>query len=65
MIAIASAAITFALVFYTIGVFTERHSGTLKASHLVLFYLGLPCDTAGTVVMSVIARGPRRTRRMR
>ena len=57
MIAIASAAITLALVLYTIGVFAERHSGTLKAGHLVFFYLGLVCDTAGTAVMSVIARG--------
>ena len=57
MIAIASAAITLALVLYTIGVFAERRSGTLKASHLVFFYLGLACDTAGTAVMSVIARG--------
>ena len=54
---IASVAITLALVFYTIGVFAERHSGTLTASHLVFFYLGLVCDTAGTAVMSVIAQG--------
>ena len=37
----ASTAITFALVFYTIGVFGERRAGTLKKSHLVLFWLGL------------------------
>ena len=57
MIGIASAAITLALVFYTIGVFAERRSGTLTASHLIFFYLGLACDTAGTAVMSVIAQG--------
>ena len=57
MIGIASAAITLALVFYTIGVFVERRSGTLTASHLVFFYLGLACDNAGTAVMSVIAQG--------
>lgn len=57
MIGIASAAITLALVLYTIGVFAERRSGTLTASHLVFFYLGLACDTAGTAVMSVIAQG--------
>ena len=57
MIGIASAAITLALVFYTIGVFAERRSGTLKANHLIFFFLGLVCDTAGTAVMSIIARG--------
>lgn len=54
MIGVASTAISLALVFYTIGVFAERRSGTLKTSHLVFFYLGLACDTA---VMSIIARG--------
>ena len=57
MVATASSAITFALVFYTIGVFAERRAGTLKLSHIVFFYLGLACDTAGTAVMSVIAQG--------
>ena len=57
MVAIASNAITFALVFYTIGVFAELRAGTLKLSHIMFFYLGLACDTAGTAVMSVIAPG--------
>jgi len=35
MIGVASTAISLALVFYTIGVFAERRSGTLKTSHLV------------------------------
>ena len=51
MVAIASSTITFALVFYTIGVFAERRAGTLKLSHIMFFYLGLACDTAGTAVM--------------
>ena len=57
MIAIASTAITLALVFYTIGVFAERLAGTLKLGHIIFFYMGLVFDTAGTAVMSVIARG--------
>lgn len=52
----ASTAITLALVFYTIGVFGERRAGTLKKSHLVLFWLGLICDTTGTAIMTTIAR---------
>ena len=41
MIAIASTAITLALVFYTIGVFAERRAGTLKLGHIIFFYMGL------------------------
>ena len=57
MIAIASTAITLALVFYTIGVFAERRAGTLKLGHIIFFYMGLVFDTAGTAIMSLIARG--------
>ena len=52
----ASTAITLALAFYTIGVFGERRAGTLKKSHLALFWLGLICDTTGTTIMTAIAR---------
>lgn len=47
--------ITLALVFYTIGVWSERISGKLKPWHLVLFYFGLICDTLGTSFMSKIS----------
>ena len=57
VIAIASTAITLALVFYTIGVFNEHRAGTLNLSHIIFFYMGLVFDTAGTAAMSVIARG--------
>ena len=56
MLGFATVAITGALVFYTIGVFAERQSGTLKLNHIVLFYLGLTCDTTGTACMSFIAQ---------
>lgn len=49
--------ITAALVFYTIGVWSEKLQGKLKAWHLILFYLGLVCDTLGTGYMSQIAGG--------
>ena len=52
----ASTAITLALAFYTIGVFGERRAGTLKKSHLALFWLGLICDMTGTTIMTAIAR---------
>jgi uncharacterized repeat protein (TIGR03987 family) len=43
--------ITLALVFYSIGVWSERIQGKLKLWHLVFFYLGLICDTWGTGLM--------------
>ncbi|CEK34118.1 membrane protein,conserved hypothetical protein [[Clostridium] sordellii] len=48
--------ITLALVFYTVGVFSERKAKKLKKSHVVIFYLGLICDTTGTFLMSQIAK---------
>ncbi|MGN0427425.1 MAG: HsmA family protein [Agathobacter sp.] len=47
--------ITLALVFYTIGVWSEHRAKTLKVIHLVFFWLGLCMDTTGTMLMSRIA----------
>ncbi len=47
--------INLALVFYTIGVWSEKIQGTLKLWHLGLFLLGLVCDTTGTLLMESIA----------
>ena len=49
--------ITSALIFYTIGVWSEKNQGELKRWHLLLFYLGLIFDTLGTTLMSKIAQG--------
>jgi uncharacterized repeat protein (TIGR03987 family) len=49
--------ITLALVFYSIGVWSERIAGRLKPWHLVFFWLGLVCDTAGTALMMEMAGG--------
>lgn len=56
MLITAIAAITAALVFYTWGVFSERRAHTLKKGSLLLFWLGLICDSTGTYVMSLIAK---------
>lgn len=53
----ASAAITLALVFYTVGVFSERKSGLLRRSHLACFWCGLVFDTTGTALMTNMAAG--------
>ena len=49
--------ITLALVFYSIGVWSERIAGRLKPWHLVFFFLGLICDTWGTGLMIEMAGG--------
>jgi uncharacterized repeat protein (TIGR03987 family) len=43
--------INLALVFYSIGVWSERFAGKLKAWHLAFFWLGIVCDTWGTGLM--------------
>jgi uncharacterized repeat protein (TIGR03987 family) len=48
--------ITLALIFYTIGVWAERKSNTLKKWHVITFWLGLICDTTGTLTMERISR---------
>ncbi len=47
--------ITLALVFYSIGVWSERFAGRLKPWHLAFFWAGLACDTAGTGIMMEMA----------
>jgi uncharacterized repeat protein (TIGR03987 family) len=55
MLVSAIVIITLALVFYTIGVWSERIQGTLKRWHAAAFGLGLACDLTGTFLMSRIA----------
>ena len=50
-------AITAALVFYTIGVWSEHRAKWLKPTHLVFFWLGLIMDATGTYLMSQISVG--------
>lgn len=57
MLMYAIISITLALVFYTVGVWSEKLQGELKSWHLVVFWLGLVFDTFGTTIMSKIAGG--------
>lgn len=43
--------INLALLFYSIGVWSERFQGRLKIWHTVFFWMGLVCDTWGTGMM--------------
>ena len=49
--------ISLALVFYTIGVWSERFAGRLKGWHLNFFWGGLVFDTVGTGMMMESAGG--------
>ncbi len=49
--------ITLALVFYSIGVWSERWAGRLKPWHLIFFWAGLACDSTGTGIMLDMAGG--------
>ena len=55
MLAAAIVIITLALVFYTIGVWSERVQGILKPWHAVMFGIGFVCDATGTFLMTRIA----------
>jgi uncharacterized repeat protein (TIGR03987 family) len=44
-----------ALLFYSVGVWGSWLSAKLGAPHLLLFWLGWLCDTAGTEIMRRIA----------
>ena len=47
-------AITLALVFYSIGVWSERLARILKPKHLAFFWAGFVFDTAGTTLMTIL-----------
>ncbi|SFD24198.1 HsmA family protein [Clostridium uliginosum] len=57
MLVYAIMSITSALIFYTIGVWSEKKQGELKKWHMLVFYLGLVFDTLGTTLMSKIVKG--------
>ncbi len=48
---LAIIAMTTALIAYSIGVWGEKRSGTIKPLHLGAFWFGLLCDTTGTELM--------------
>lgn len=52
MLLYAILTITLALVFYSVGVWSEKMQGKLKRWHLVMFWVGFAFDTTGTTLMS-------------
>lgn len=55
IVLVSTILITLALVFYTIGVWSERFAGRLKPWHLIFFWFGFIFDTTGTGMMLEMA----------
>lgn len=49
--------ITLALIFYSIGVWSERIERYLKRWHVAAFWAGLMFDISGTISMHLLAEG--------
>lgn len=52
---IAVSFILMALVFYTVGVWSERFQHKLKWWHTIFFWCGVTSDTIGTTAMSILS----------
>jgi uncharacterized repeat protein (TIGR03987 family) len=55
---ISAILITSALIFYSIGVWSERFSRYLKPWHVIAFWIGFTFDVSGTWAMHLMAKGP-------
>jgi uncharacterized repeat protein (TIGR03987 family) len=55
---ISSMLITLALLFYTLGVWSERIARYLKGWHVAAFWTGFVFDISGTWAMHKMAKGP-------
>lgn len=58
MVIFSSILITLALVFYSLGIWSERVARYLKPRHVAMFWTGLAFDVSGTLAMHKLARGP-------
>jgi len=55
---ISTTLITLALIFYSVGVWSERISRYLKAWHIAAFWTGFIFDVSGTWAMSRLSDDP-------
>ena len=58
LVILSAVLITLALIFYSLGVWSERVSKYLKSWHLVAFWTGFIFDVSGTYAMHLLAKGP-------
>jgi uncharacterized repeat protein (TIGR03987 family) len=54
----SSILITMALIFYSLGIWSEKFSKYLKPRHVVAFWMGLTFDFLGTYNMHILAKKP-------
>ena len=55
MLTYATIFISLALVFYTVGVWSEKLKRRLKYWHMCLFWIGVVFDTTGTTLMTQLS----------
>ena len=58
MVIVSATLITLALIFYSLGVWSERIARYLKRWHVVAFWVGFAFDISGTYAMHLLAKGP-------
>lgn len=58
MIIVSTTLISLALVFYSLGVWSERLVRYLKPWHVISFWTGFIFDVSGTYAMHLLAKGP-------
>jgi uncharacterized repeat protein (TIGR03987 family) len=58
LVIISATLITLALIFYSLGVWSERLARYLKLGHVVAFWIGFTFDISGTYAMHLLAKGP-------
>ena len=58
LLIISTTLITLALIFYSMGVWSERIIKYLKPVHVVFFWVGFAFDISGTWAMHQLAKGP-------
>jgi uncharacterized repeat protein (TIGR03987 family) len=58
LLIVSTVLITLALIFYSLGVWSERIARYLKPWHVAAFWTGFLFDVSGTWVMHRMAQGP-------
>lgn len=58
IVIISTVLISLALLFYSLGVWSERISKYLRPWHVVSFWIGFIFDVSGTFAMHKISEGP-------
>ena len=58
MAIVSATLITLALIFYSLGVWSERIARYLKRWHVIAFWIGFTFDISGTYVMHLLSKGP-------